>query len=69
MQLIDAENSALVKILEERRLQAGLEHLTWHDFWRTYISDLVTTQKIVGYSSANIISKYNCTWQNEVKAE
>ena len=64
---------ALVKILEKRRLQAGLEHLSWHDFRRTYISDLinqydlVTAQKIIGHSSTSITAKYDRTWQNKAK--
>jgi site-specific recombinase XerD len=64
---------ALVKILEKRRLQAGLEHLSWHDFRRTYISDLineydlVTAQKIIGHSSTSITAKYDRTWQDKTK--
>jgi site-specific recombinase XerD len=64
---------ALVKILEKRQLQAGLEHLSWHDFRRTYISDLinqydlVTAQKIIGHSSTSITAKYDRTWQDKAK--
>ena len=64
---------ALVKILEKRRLKAGLEHLSWHDFRRTYISDLinqydlVTAQKIIGHSSTSIMTKYDRTWQDKAK--
>jgi len=64
---------ALVKVLEKRRLQAGLEHLSWHDFRRTYISDLinqydlVTAQKIIGHSSTSITAKYDRTWQDKAK--
>jgi site-specific recombinase XerD len=64
---------ALVKILEKRRLQADLEHLNWHDFRRTYISDLinqydlVTAQKIIGHSSTSITAKYDRTWQDKAK--
>ena len=64
---------ALVKILEKRRLQAGLEHLSWHDFRRTYISDLinqydlVTAQKIIGHSSTSITAKYDRTWQEKAR--
>lgn len=64
---------ALVKILEKRRQQAGLEHLSWHDFRRTYISDLinqydlVTAQKIIGHSSTNITAKYDRTWQEKAR--
>ena len=64
---------ALVKILEKRRLEAGLEHLNWHDFRRTYISDLinqydlVTAQKIIGHSSTSITAKYDRTWQDKAK--
>jgi site-specific recombinase XerD len=64
---------ALVKILEKRRLQAGLEHLSWHDFRRTYISDLinqydlVTAQKIIGHSSTSITAKYDRTWQDKAR--
>ena len=64
---------ALVKILEKRRLQACLEHLSWHDFRRTYISDLinqydlVTAQKIIGHSSTSITAKYDRTWQDKAK--
>jgi len=63
----------LVKILEKRQLQAGLEHLSWHDFRRTYISDLinqydlVTAQKIVGHSSTNITAKYDRTWKDQAR--
>jgi integrase len=54
-------------------MQAGLEHLSWHDFRRTYISDLikqydlVTAQKIIGYSSTSITAKYYRTWQDKAK--
>ena len=54
-------------------MQAGLEHLSWHDFRRTYISDLinqydlVTAQKIVGHSSTNITAKYDRTWQDKAR--
>jgi site-specific recombinase XerD len=64
---------ALVKILEKRQQQAGLEHLSWHDFRRTYISDLinqydlVTAQKIIGHSSTSITAKYDRTWQEKAK--
>jgi len=64
---------ALVKILEKRQLQAGHEHLSWHDFRRTYISDLinqydlVTAQKIIGHSSTNITAKYDRTWQDKAR--
>ena len=64
---------ALVKILEKRRLQASLEHLSWHDFRRTYISDLinqydlVTAQKIIGHSSTSITAKYDRTWQEKAR--
>lgn len=64
---------ALVKILEKRQLQADLEHLSWHDFRRTYISDLinqydlVTAQKIIGHSSTNITAKYDRTWQDKAR--
>jgi len=64
---------ALVKILEKRCRQAGLEHLSWHDFRRTYISDLinqydlVTAQKIIGHSSTSITAKYDRTWQEKAR--
>jgi len=64
---------ALVKILEKRCQQAGLEHLSWHDFRRTYISDLinqydlVTAQKIIGHSSTSITAKYDRTWQEKAR--
>jgi integrase len=64
---------ALVDILEKRRVQAGIEKLTWHDFRRTYISDLINkyglvgAQKIIGHSSSNITSRYDRTWQDKVK--
>src|SRR5271157_5767708 len=64
---------ALVKILEKRRGEAALEHLTWHDFRRTYVSDLinsydlVTAQKIIGHSSTSITAKYDRTWQDKVQ--
>ena len=63
----------LVKILEKRRRQAGLEHLSWNDFRQTYISDLinqydlVTAQKIIGHSSTNITAKYDRTWQEKAR--
>jgi two-component system response regulator YesN len=59
----DSTPDALVKILEKRRLQAGLEHLSWPDFCQTYISDLisqydlVTTQKIFGHSSTLLVKQ------------
>jgi len=37
----------LVKILEKRQMQARLEHLSWHDFRRTYISDLINQYDLV----------------------
>jgi len=64
---------ALVKILKKRQIQAGLEPMTWHDFRRTYISDLinrydlVTAQKIIGHSSTTITAKYDRTWQDKVR--
>jgi len=63
----------LVKILEKRQLAAGLAHLSWHDFRRTYISDLinqydlVTAQKIIGHSSTSITAKYDRTWQEKAR--
>ena len=47
--------------------------LSWHDFRRTYICDLinqhdlVTAQKIIGHSSTSITAKYDRTWQNKAK--
>ncbi|MBN2386466.1 MAG: tyrosine-type recombinase/integrase [Anaerolineales bacterium] len=32
---------AMAKILLKRQQQAGLDHLTWHDFRRTYVSDMI----------------------------
>jgi integrase len=52
---------------------AGLAHLSWHDFRRTYIGDLinkydlVTAQKIIGHSSTSITAKYDCTWQDKAR--
>jgi site-specific recombinase XerD len=70
---VQLTTDALVKILKKRRIQAGLEPMTWHDFRRTYISDLinrydlVTAQKIIGHSSTTITAKYDRTWQDKVK--
>ena len=64
---------ALVKILEKRQLAAVLAHLNWHNFRRTYISDLinqydlVTAEKIIGHSSTSITAQYDRTWQDKAK--
>jgi hypothetical protein len=63
----------LVKILEKRRMQVGLEHLNWHGFCRTHICDLinqydlVTAQNIIEYSFTGITAKYDHNWQNKAK--
>jgi site-specific recombinase XerD len=62
---------ALVKVLQKREREAGLEHhLCWHDFRRTYISDLIkqkgliAAQKIIGHSSTNVTSIYDRTYRD-----
>lgn len=58
---------ALAQMLEKRRQEAALtQHLTWHDFRRTFAgtlldngSDLVTVQKLMGHSSPVTTSNYD----------
>lgn len=60
-------DEALAQILAKRAKQAGLaEHLTWHDFRRTFAGnlldtgvDLVTVQKLLGHSSPVTTSAYD----------
>jgi len=58
--------AALAEVLEKRRLEAGLQPLTWHDFRRTFAgnlldngSDLVTVQKLMGHSSPTTTAGYD----------
>jgi integrase len=57
---------ALSKTLAKRAGQAGVKALTWHDFRRTFASDLldkgvdiVTVQKLMGHSSPATTSGYD----------
>jgi site-specific recombinase XerD len=60
-------DEALAQLLEKRRLAAELtQHLTWHDFRRTFAgtlldngTDLVTVQKLMGHSSPITTSNYD----------
>ena len=53
-------------MLQKREEQAGVNHLTWHDFRRTFAGnlldngfDLVTTQKLLGHSTPTSTSQYD----------
>lgn len=57
---------ALRQVLGKRAEQAGVKHLTWHDFRRTFAGnlldngvDLVTTQKLLGHSTPTTTSQYD----------
>jgi site-specific recombinase XerD len=65
---------SLVEILDKRCKQAGLGKTTWHDFRRTYISDiinkadLVTAQQSVGHSNVSITAIYDRTSKEKIEA-
>lgn len=56
---------SIAKRLDRRREQAGLDHLTWHDFRRTLAGDLIDdgdlagAQLTLGHSSPAITMKYS----------
>jgi site-specific recombinase XerD len=57
---------ALARMLEKRRVQAGLRRLTWRDFRRTFAgnvldngNDLVTVQKLMGHASPTTTAAYD----------
>ena len=57
---------ALRNILNKRIAQAGIDHLTWHDFRRTLTgdllnakNDLVTVQKLLGHASPTTTAMYD----------
>jgi integrase len=56
---------SIAKRLERRRLQAGLEALTWHDWRRTLAGDLIDdgdlagAQLVLGHSSPSITMRYS----------
>jgi site-specific recombinase XerD len=57
---------ALRQILEKRVVFAGVKSLTWHDFRRTFVgnlldanTDLVTVQKLAGHSDPSTTSRYD----------
>lgn len=60
-------DEGLAQLLAKRAKQAGLaEHLTWHDFRRTFAGnlldngvDLVTVQKLLGHASPVTTSAYD----------
>lgn len=59
-------DEALAKMLDKRCAEAGIEHLTWHDFRRTFAgnlldsgADIVTIQKLMGHSSPVTTSNYD----------
>jgi site-specific recombinase XerD len=60
-------DEALAQMLEKRRQAARLtQHLTWHDFRRTFAgtlldngADLVTVQKLMGHASPVTTSNYD----------
>ena len=64
---------ALRQTLEKRGIEAGLDALSWHDFRRTFISDiiaakgLVVAQKAVGHSSSSTTAKYDRLWKKQVE--
>ena len=59
-------DEALAQMLAKRASQAGVSHLTWHDFRRTFAGnlldnghDLVTVQKLMGHASPITTSNYD----------
>lgn len=59
-------DEALAKMLAKRCTEAGIEHLTWHDFRRTFAgnlldsgADLATVQRLMGHSSPTTTSNYD----------
>lgn len=52
-------------ILEKSIASAGAEHLTWHDFRRTFagnameIADISTVQALMGHSTATTTARYD----------
>lgn len=56
---------SIAKRLDRRRLQAGLEPLTWHDFRRTLAGDLIDdgdlagAQLVLGHASPSVTMKYS----------
>lgn len=59
-------DEALAQMLEKRRAEAGVKHLSWHDFRRTFAgnlldngNDLVTVQKLMGHSSPTTTANYD----------
>jgi integrase/recombinase XerD len=56
----------LATILTKRCQQAGIDRITWHDFRRTFVDDLLdagvdmfTIQKILGHESPETTSRYD----------
>ena len=56
---------SIAKRLDKRRLQAGLDSLTWHDFRRTLAGDLIDdgdlagAQLVLGHASPSVTMKYS----------
>jgi integrase len=57
---------ALRKLLLKREMQAGIEHLTWHDYRRTFATNLwnanidgVTIQRLMLHYNQNQTARYN----------
>ena len=56
---------SIAKRLDKRRLQAGLEPLTWHDFRRTLAGDLIDdgdlagAQLVLGHASPSVTMRYS----------
>ena len=55
----------LYSILKDRSTRAGLPPTTWHDFRRTFLSDVIaksgltTAQHLAGHSSSDATSRYH----------
>jgi len=58
---------------KSRSRREELEPLSWHNFRRTFISDiiaskgLVVAQKMVGHSSSETTAKYDRLWKKQIE--
>jgi hypothetical protein len=52
---------------------AGLPEITWHDFRRTILSDVIahagltTSQHLAGHSPSATTARYNRLWQENIQ--